>query len=47
LGGLNKGGKAQLTSVSCGSAGNCAAGGFYADRSGTSRHQQGFVVSRV
>jgi hypothetical protein len=42
LGSLNKGGRAQLTSVSCGSAGNCAAGGEYTDGSG---HLQGFVVS--
>ena len=33
---------AGVTSVSCGSAGNCAAGGFYQDQY---RHQQGFVVS--
>ena len=26
---LNKGGNAQVSSVSCGSAGNCAAGGYY------------------
>jgi cytochrome c551/c552 len=39
---LNKGGFAQITSVSCGSAGNCSAGGFYVDV----RHQeQAFVVS--
>ncbi len=42
LGSLNKGGNAQLTSVSCGSAGNCAAGGFYTDGSGRA---QAFVVS--
>jgi hypothetical protein len=39
---LNAGGNAGVTSVSCESAGNCAAGGFYRDRSG---HQQAFVVS--
>ena len=43
LGSLNKGGEAQVHSVSCGSAGNCAAGGYYTDRQG---HAQGFVVSR-
>jgi hypothetical protein len=39
---LNKGGEAQLTSVSCASAGNCSAGGYYTDGSG---HQQAFVVN--
>src|SRR5215469_76073 len=42
LGSLNKGGGAVLASVSCGSAGNCAAGGVYTDGSG---NQQAFVVS--
>jgi uncharacterized protein YunC (DUF1805 family) len=41
---LNKGGNAQVRSVSCGSAGNCSAGGFYTDSSG---HTQAFVVSQV
>ena len=45
LGALNKGGpkggKAWVISVSCGSAGNCAAGGFYRDGGG---HLQGFVA---
>jgi hypothetical protein len=41
LGALNKSGDAQVTSVSCASAGNCAAGGYYADRNG----QQGFVAA--
>ncbi len=41
-GGLNKGGNAAVQSVSCASAGNCAAGGFYADRFG---RNQAFVVS--
>jgi hypothetical protein len=41
---LNKGGYAQVTSVSCGAAGNCSAGGNYADNSG---HYQVFVVSEV
>ncbi len=43
LAALNKGGNASITSVSCGSAGNCSAGGFYAD--GTFANQQAFVVS--
>ena len=42
LGALNTGG-AQVTSVSCASADNCAAGGYYRDR--RSRFQ-GFVVSQ-
>jgi hypothetical protein len=42
LGRLNKGGDAQVVSLSCGSAGNCAAGGFYTDRS---HNAQAFVVS--
>jgi hypothetical protein len=41
LGSLNQGGNAQLASVSCPSAGNCTAGGFYRDGSG---HGQAFVV---
>ena len=41
LGSLNRGGVAELASVSCPSAGNCTAGGFYAD---SSRHGQAFVV---
>ena len=41
---LNAGGDAQVTWISCASAGNCAAGGSYQDRSG---HQQAFVVSQV
>ncbi|HEV2240004.1 MAG TPA: hypothetical protein VGR98_03095, partial [Streptosporangiaceae bacterium] len=43
-GALNAGGNAQVASVSCASAGNCAAGGFYTDGSG---HLQGFVVSQT
>ncbi len=38
---LNKGGEAAAVSVSCGSAGNCAAGGYYTDSRG---NQQGFVT---
>ncbi|HEX9520759.1 MAG TPA: hypothetical protein VF940_31845 [Streptosporangiaceae bacterium] len=41
-GALNKGGNAEVFSVSCASAGNCAAGGLYTDGSG---HVQAFVVS--
>jgi len=41
-GALNTGGNADLNSVSCASAGNCAAGGHYSDGSGNS---QAFVVS--
>jgi hypothetical protein len=39
---LNWGGSASVTSVSCATAGNCAAVGSYRDRSG---HYQAFVVS--
>ena len=42
LGALNKGGNAEVWSVSCASAGNCATVGDYRDGGG---HQQGFVVS--
>jgi hypothetical protein len=41
---LNKGGDGGLTSVSCRSAGNCSAGGFYTDGSGSS---QAFVAGEV
>src|SRR5215471_11413242 len=41
-GALNAGGDARVESVSCASAGNCAAGGGYTDGSG---HGQAFVVS--
>ena len=41
---LNTGGHAGITSVSCASAGNCSAGGYYTDGSG---HHQAFVVSEV
>jgi hypothetical protein len=41
---LNKGGEAQIQSVSCTSAGNCSAGGYYTDGSS---HYQVFVVSQV
>jgi hypothetical protein len=39
---LNTGGSADLTSVSCQSVGNCAAGGNYTNTAG---HQQAFAVS--
>ena len=42
LGALNKGGNADVESVSCPSAGNCAVGGSYRDDRG---RRQGFVVS--
>jgi hypothetical protein len=41
---LNQGGPAQVYSVSCASAGNCAAGGFYTD---SSVHHQAFLASEV
>jgi hypothetical protein len=41
---LNAGGTASVNSVSCASAGNCAAGGTYTDSSG---HQQAFVVGQA
>ena len=42
---LNRGGFAVITSVSCASAGNCSAGGFYVGPLGHS--SQAFVVSQV
>ena len=42
LGARNKSGDAAVSSVSCGSAGNCMAGGDYTDGGGSG---QGFVVS--
>ncbi|HUC58839.1 MAG TPA: hypothetical protein VMA95_15665, partial [Streptosporangiaceae bacterium] len=41
---LNAGGKAAVESVSCYSAGNCAAGGYFQNHSGV---DQAFVVSEV
>src|SRR5215472_4876181 len=41
---LNAGGNAVIYSVSCGSAGNCSAGGSYTD---SSSRTQAFVVSQV
>jgi hypothetical protein len=40
--GLNSGEETLVVSVSCGSAGSCAAGGLYVDRS---HHYQRFVAS--
>ena len=42
LGALNQGGTASVMSVSCPSASNCGAGGYYRDRH---RHFQGFVAA--
>ncbi len=45
LGALNTGGDAQVTTVSCTSAGNCAAGGYYlGSRNGQYNPAQGFVA---
>jgi len=41
---LNTGGDAAVTSVSCRSAGNCAAGGTFRDSAG---HTQAFVVNQA
>ena len=41
---LNRGGNADITSVSCASAGNCSASGDYTDSSG---RNQVFVVSQI
>jgi hypothetical protein len=41
---LNKGGDASVTSISCPSAGNCTAGGYYTDGSGG---QQVFAFNQV
>jgi hypothetical protein len=40
---LNQGGSAEIRSVSCGSAGDCSAGGSYVD---SSQRRQAFVVSQ-
>jgi hypothetical protein len=40
---LNQGGYAQVNSVSCGSAGNCSAGGYYLGRTS----QEAFVVNET
>jgi hypothetical protein len=44
LAALNRGGLAAVSEVSCASAGNCSAGGYYTDASGTT---QPFVVSET
>ena len=41
---LNAGGSAGISSISCASVGNCAAGGSYTD---SSHHTQAFVASEV
>src|ERR1700733_9279946 len=41
---LNQDGDSEVTSVSCATAGNCSAGGDYAD---ASLHLQAFVVSEA
>jgi len=42
---LNTGGSASVNSVSCASAGNCTAGGFYTQRVGKKNFGQAFVAS--
>jgi hypothetical protein len=45
---VNAGGLADIESLSCGSAGNCAAGGFYAEKSHQQASpEQAFVVSQA
>jgi hypothetical protein len=44
---LNAGGRAEVLSLSCASAGYCAAGGFYAAGPGFREHPQAFVVDEV
>src|SRR5215467_9246428 len=44
LAALNAGGSAQISSLSCSSAGNCGGGGEYFDAAG---NMQGFVVSQA
>jgi hypothetical protein len=41
---LNAGGLAQLSSVSCGATGSCAAGGYYTDSAG---QEQAFIVDET
>jgi hypothetical protein len=47
LGALNTGGGAEVSSVSCASPGNCAAGGYYTSAATPYGHQQAFVVSEA
>src|SRR5215471_7898824 len=42
--GLNQGGEAHLNSVSCASAGNCSAGGYY---SNDAEQAEAFVISQT
>jgi len=46
---LNKGGNAHVQSVSCASAGNCGAGGYYTDASGHHQvpHEGDGTVGRI
>jgi hypothetical protein len=46
-GALNASGAAEVTSVSCASAGNCSAGGYYTGDAHAPNDQQAFVVSEV
>jgi hypothetical protein len=43
---LNKGGRSELTQLSCGSVGNCAAGGWYLNLQGRER-RQAWVATEV
>jgi hypothetical protein len=43
---LNKGGNAEINSVSCGAAGECSAGGFYQGSATSYFSDQAFVVSQ-
>jgi hypothetical protein len=46
--GVNAAGLALIQGLSCGAAGDCAAGGFYAQRSGhPAAHEQAFVVTQT
>jgi hypothetical protein len=42
---LNTGGYAQVNGLSCASAGNCAAGGYYLTAAGGSQKYEAFLVS--
>jgi cytochrome c551/c552 len=46
-GALNTAGAAEVTSVSCASAGDCSAGGYYTGGAHAPNDQQAFVVSEV
>jgi hypothetical protein len=46
--GVNAAGLALIEGLSCGAAGDCAAGGFYAQRSGHPQaHEQAFVINQA